>query len=41
MKLRIMMLLTLILTFSTSCSNAGSLDDSLNGAKAEGKIVML
>lgn len=41
MKLRIMMLTALMLTLSTACSNAGSLDDSLNKAKAEGKIVML
>jgi thioredoxin 1 len=41
MKLKIMILLALMLGLSTACSNAGSLDDSLNKAKAEGKIVML
>ena len=41
MKFRTLILSVLILVFSTACSNAGSLDDSLNQAKAEGKIVML
>jgi len=41
MKLRIMMLAALVLTLSTACSDAGSLDESLNKAKAEGRIVML
>lgn len=41
MKLRIMMLTALMLTLSSACSSAGSLDDSLNKAKAEGKTVML
>ncbi len=41
MRLRIMILAVLVLTFSTSCSNASGLDDSLNKAKAEGKITML
>jgi thioredoxin 1 len=30
-----------MLTLSTACSNAGSLDDSLSKAKAQGMIVML
>ena len=41
MRLRTMILFVLVLTLSTSCSNAGGLDDSLNKAKAEGRIVML
>jgi thioredoxin 1 len=41
MKLNIMILSALMLTLSTSCSNAGDLDASLNKAKAEGRIVML
>lgn len=41
MRLKIMILSVLLLTLSTSCSNAGGLDDSLNKAKAEGRIVML
>jgi thioredoxin 1 len=41
MKLRIMMLTALMLTLSSACSSAGSLDDSLSKAKAEGKFVML
>jgi len=41
MKLRIMLLSVLMLTLFSSCSNANSLDDSLNKAKVEGRIVML
>lgn len=41
MKLRIMLLSVLMLTFFFSCSNASGLDDSLNKAKEEGRIVML
>ena len=41
MKPRIMLLPVLVLTLLSSCSNASGLDDSLNKAKAEGRIVML
>jgi len=41
MRLRIMIMAVLVLTLSTSCSDAGGLDASLNKAKAEGRIVML
>ncbi len=41
MRLRLMILAVLVLTLSASCSNAGSLDASLNKAKTEGRIVML
>ncbi len=41
MKSRIMIMAVLILSLFTSCSNASDLDDSLNKAKAEGRIVML
>lgn len=41
MKLKIVMLSFLMLTLSAACSNAGSLDDSLTRARAEGKLVML
>ena len=39
--MRIMIMAVLVLTLSTSCSDAGGLDASLNKAKAEGRIVML
>jgi len=42
MKRRFMVLVIMLGVFLFSaCSNAGTLDDSLNKAKAEGKIVML
>src|SRR5512139_3451880 len=41
MKLKSVLLPALVLLLSASCSNAGGLDDSLNKAKAEGRIVML
>jgi thioredoxin 1 len=41
MKLKIVMLSFLVVALSTACSNTGSLDESLNKAKAEGKLVML
>lgn len=41
MKLKIVVLSFLMVIFSTAYSNAGSLYDSLNKAKSEGKIVML
>jgi len=41
MKIKYAALAVLFLLSLSSCSNAGSLDDSLNKAKAEGKIVML
>lgn len=41
MKLKIVVLSFLMVILSTAFSNAGSLDDSLNKAKSEGKIVML
>ena len=41
MRTRISLVVVLFLFALTSCSDAGPLDDSLNKAKAEGKIVML
>ncbi|HSB34903.1 MAG TPA: thioredoxin family protein [Nitrospirota bacterium] len=41
MKSKIVILSFLMLTLSAAFSTAGSLDDSLSKAKAEGKIVML
>jgi thioredoxin 1 len=41
MTLRILLLSLLVVTLLSSCSNASGLDDSLNKAKAEGRIVML
>ncbi len=41
MKARISFLVVLFMFGLSSCSSAGSIDDSLNKAKAEGKIVML
>lgn len=41
MRLKIGFLVVLLLLSLSSRSNAGSLDDSLNKAKTEGKIVML
>ena len=41
MRTRISLVVVLFLVAFTSCSDAGTLDDSLSKAKAEGKIVML
>ncbi len=41
MRLKIGVLVVLFLLSLSACSNAGGLDDSLNKAKAEGRIVML
>ncbi len=41
MRTRIQFAVVLFMFALTSCSEAGALDDSLNKAKAEGKIVML
>lgn len=41
MRLKTGALIILVLLSLSSCSNAGGLDDSLNKAKAEGRVVML